>query len=70
MQQSAYRYSAYCTRQYHAQSCSGGNCTISVWWENPCQGTSYQYSNTFPQPNQTTYVDSWNDQCGTLASRS
>ncbi|MBK6639093.1 MAG: hypothetical protein IPG34_16435 [Rhodocyclaceae bacterium] len=60
----------YCTRQYHAQSCSGGNCTISVWWENPCQGTSYQYSNTFPQANQTTYVDSWNDQCGTLASRS
>ncbi len=60
----------YCVRQYHAQTCVNGSCTISVWWANPCQGTSYQYSNTFPQPNQTTYVDSWNDQCGSLAARS
>jgi len=59
----------FCYQTFYSQSCSGANCTISVWFQNPCQGTSHFSRNTFAMPTTVTFTDTWDNQCAALEAR-
>jgi len=59
----------YCFETFYSQTCADANCTIGVWFSNPCQDTSNYGAKTFVMPTTTTYTDSWDDQCATLEAR-
>ncbi len=59
----------WCYITYYSQSCSGSTCSMGTWFSNPCQGTSYYGANTFTMPTKLSFIDTWNDQCTTLAAR-
>lgn len=58
-----------CYQTQYSQSCSGPNCTIGVWFSNPCQGTSYYGTSTFQMPTIVGFADSWVNQCAALEAR-
>jgi conjugal transfer mating pair stabilization protein TraN len=60
---------AYCYQTFYSQTCSGANCTIGAWFNNPCQGTSYQGENTFAMPTTVSFTDTWDNQCAALDAR-
>lgn len=59
----------FCYQTYYSQSCSGPNCSIGAWFQNPCQGTSYYGVNTFAMPTTVSFTDSWDNQCATFEAR-
>jgi hypothetical protein len=59
----------YCFETFYSQTCAGANCTIGVWFSNPCQETSNYGARTFAMPTTTTFTDSWDDQCAALEAR-
>ena len=58
-----------CFETYYSQSCTATSCAIGAWFDNPCQGTSYQGESSFAIPTTVSFNDSWDDQCSALASR-
>ena len=56
----------YCYTTDYSQTCSGASCSITVWFHNPCQGTSYSGVNTFVMPTTIGFTPSWNNQCSAL----
>lgn len=59
----------FCYQTFYSQSCSGANCSIAVWFDNPCQGTSYYGVSTFAMPTTVSFTDSWDNQCAALEAR-
>ena len=59
----------YCFDTFYSQTCAGANCTIGVWFSNPCQETSNFGTSSFAMPTTTTFTDSWDDQCAALEAR-
>lgn len=60
----------YCYHTYYSQSCSGTNCTMGVWFSNPCQRTSYYNAVSFTMPTKVGFNDQWNDGCVVLQEKS
>lgn len=59
----------YCFETHYSQSCSGANCSIGVWFANPCYGTSYYGVSTFAMPTTVSFTDTWDNQCAALDAR-
>lgn len=59
----------FCYQTYYSQSCSGANCSLGVWFYNPCQGTSYYGVTTFAMPTTVSFTDRWDNQCAALEAR-
>ena len=59
----------YCFETFYSQTCAGTNCTIGVWFSNPCQDTSNYGVSTFAMPTTISFNDTWDDQCAALEAR-
>ncbi len=60
---------SFCYQTYYSQSCSGANCSIGAWFDNPCQGTHYYGVSSFAMPTTVSFTDTWDNQCAALEAR-